>query len=187
MPRQIEAGLQEAVVRYLRLTLRDCVVFSIPNGGLRSFKTAKLMKRTGALAGVFDLEILAPGGRCFFMEIKADKGALSPAQQVFKLALIRMGHPYAVIRSLDDVEAALIQWGLKQQRSSYVRVKATEDAAKSITLWDMGITSGQDGAAPVHRIEERAGLVLAEENPPAATGKPPTKNKKPTRPRRAIW
>ena len=55
MPRQIEAGLQEAVIRYLGLTLRDCVVFSIPNGGLRSFKTAKLMKRTGALAGVFDL------------------------------------------------------------------------------------------------------------------------------------
>jgi hypothetical protein len=123
--RQIEAGFQEAVVRYLRLTLRDCVCFAIPNGGHRSYKTAKLMKRTGALAGVFDLQILTPGGRSFFLECKAGKGKLSPEQDVFKLALIRMGFDYAVIRNMDDVEAALFQWGLKRS-ARYADIRNTE-------------------------------------------------------------
>jgi hypothetical protein len=84
-----------------------------------------LMKRTGALAGVFDLQILTPGGRSFFLECKAGKGKLSPEQDVFKLALIRMGFDYAVIRNMDDVEAALFQWGLKRS-ARYADIRNTE-------------------------------------------------------------
>jgi len=113
--RQIEAGFQEAVVRYLRLSLRDCVIYHNANGGARSYKTAKLMKRIGVLAGVFDLTILTPGGRAIFIECKTKGGALSPSQTAFKLALIRMGFEYAVIRNFDDLEAGLIQWGLKKR------------------------------------------------------------------------
>jgi hypothetical protein len=114
MARQIEAGFQEAVVNYLRVTLRDCIVYHNANGGARSYKTAKLMKRIGVLAGVFDLTILAPGGRVFFVECKAKSGSLSPEQNAFKLALIRLGIGYAVIKNFDDLELALMQWGLKK-------------------------------------------------------------------------
>jgi hypothetical protein len=94
--------------------LRDCIVYHNANGGARSYKTAKLMKRIGVLAGVFDLTILAPGGQIFFIECKAKSGSLSPEQTAFKLALIRLGIRYAVIKNFDDLEAALIQWGLKK-------------------------------------------------------------------------
>jgi len=73
------------------------------------------MKRIGVLAGVFDLTILAPGGRAIFIECKTKSGALSPSQTAFKLALIRMGFEYAVIKNFDDLEAGLVQWGLKKR------------------------------------------------------------------------
>jgi hypothetical protein len=133
--RQIEAGLQEAIVRYLRLTLPRCVVFAVPNGGKRSLKTARLMKRTGALAGVFDLCLLAPGGKAFFIEIKAGKGQLTDSQNVFKLALIRMGFPYVVARDVGDIQAALVHWGLTSE---------SNDASRSLFQREQ---SGQDGQA----------------------------------------
>jgi hypothetical protein len=149
MPRQIEAGLQEAVVRYLRLMLRDCVVYHTPNGGKRSFKTAKLMKRIGTFSGVFDLTILAPVGRAFFMEIKQGKGRLSEEQEAFRLALIRMGHPYCIVRSLDDAILALETWGLTKRS-----VCNAVDNGDGL----FGNSGGQDGTAALQGGKKRMGL-----------------------------
>jgi hypothetical protein len=104
-----ETRLHVAVMDYLRRVLIDCRAFHIPNGGKRSAETARLMKRLGTMPGVFDIEILAPGPRTFWIECKTDSGRLSEEQESFKVDLIRFGFPYAVVRSLDDVRDFIIQ------------------------------------------------------------------------------
>jgi hypothetical protein len=71
-----------------------------------------LMKRLGVLPGVFDLVVLAPGPFVGFMECKAGKEDLSDSQEEFRKQLILMGFQYFVVRSLDDVKAAIEAWRL---------------------------------------------------------------------------
>lgn len=106
---QKETRLHCAAIRYLRVVCPDCVTFHVGNGGKRSKETARLMKALGVLPGVFDLCLLAPGGKTFWLEAKADHGRLSEDQQWFKYELIKMGFPYVVFRSLDDVRDFIIQ------------------------------------------------------------------------------
>lgn len=162
MPRQIEAGLQEAVVRYLRLALHDCVVYHTPNGGRRSHKTAKLMKRIGTLSGVFDITILAPVGRAFFMEVKHGSGRLSPEQEVFRMALIRMGHPYCVVRSLDDAILALETWGLTRRRSA----RAVET---DLLPREPGRQDNQNSKGRISRMGPGSGSLISDTPTPIKT------------------
>jgi hypothetical protein len=112
-----EVRLHAAVMRYLRTVLVDCRAFHIPNGGKRSAETARLMKALGTMPGVFDIEILAPGPRTFWLECKSDTGRLSDEQESFRVDLIKMGFPYAVVRSLDDVRDFILQNGIPNRLS----------------------------------------------------------------------
>ena len=58
----------------------------------------------GVHAGVPDLVLLLPGGLCAFIEIKADKGRLSPAQKAFRNTAEVLGFPFAECRAVDEVE-----------------------------------------------------------------------------------
>jgi hypothetical protein len=166
MPKQIEAGLQEAVVRYLRLMLRDCVVYHTPNGGKRSIKTAKLMKRIGTFSGVFDLTILAPGGRTYFIELKKNaKEKLTDNQDLFKLALIRMGFTYAVAWNLDQVQLALETWGLTKRS-----VRNAVDNGDGL----FGNSSGQDGTTTEGRKKRMGSSPLTQALQNASTTKAET-------------
>jgi hypothetical protein len=107
-----ETRLQCAVVDYMRTVCPDCLTWHAANGGMRSKETARLMKRLGVLPGVFDLVVLAPGPFIGFMECKAGKGRLSEDQEWFRKQLILMGFQYCVVRSLDDVKAAIEAWRL---------------------------------------------------------------------------
>jgi hypothetical protein len=98
-----------AALKYLRLVCPDCLTLHVPNGGLRSKETARLMSALGTTPGVFDLCLLTPDARCFFLEAKSDKGRLSEAQEWFKRQLILMGFSYVVFRSLGDIEAFVLQ------------------------------------------------------------------------------
>lgn len=112
-----ETRLHSAVVRFLRTVAPQCVTFHIANGGKRSPETARLMKALGVLPGVFDLCLLAPGARVFFLECKAGAGHLSESQREFQCELIRLGIPYAEVRSLEDVRTALAQWGVETREA----------------------------------------------------------------------
>ena len=101
---QKETRLHCAAVRYLRVTCPDCIVFHVGNGGKRSKETARLMQALGVTAGVFDLILIGPDGRHFYLEAKSDKGRLSEAQKWSKKELILRGIPYAIFRSLDDIK-----------------------------------------------------------------------------------
>lgn len=120
MTRRREDALQRAIVTYLRAALsqQGYRVFAVPNGGARTKIEGAIMKATGTLAGVADLQILGPGGRSWFIEVKTDEGRLSPPQQDFQFFCIARGVPYAVCRSIDDVKAALLSWGLDRRAAA---------------------------------------------------------------------
>lgn len=110
--RNEETRLQCAVVDYMRRICPDCLTWHAANGGRRTPETARLMKRLGVMPGVFDLVVMGPGPFVGFMECKVGKEKLSENQEWFRTELIKMGFSYAVVRSLDDVKAAIIQWRL---------------------------------------------------------------------------
>jgi hypothetical protein len=108
-----ETRLQCAVVDYMRTVCPDCLTWHAANGGKRSKETARLMKRLGVLPGVFDLVVLAPGPFVGFMECKSwRRQACQTIRNGFEEQLILMGFQYCVVRSLDDVKAAIEAWRL---------------------------------------------------------------------------
>lgn len=110
----VEDAIQSSIVAFLRAALpaERFKIFSIPNGGARSKTEASRMKATGTLAGVWDICILGPGGGSFWLEVKKDDGKLSPEQRGMREFMEAMQVPHAVVRSIDQAEAAVRGWGL---------------------------------------------------------------------------
>jgi hypothetical protein len=107
-----EHQLQSALCNYLDLSLkRDLDYFAIPNGGLRNIRVAASLKAEGVKRGVPDICIMLPYGRVGWMELKTTKGRQSLEQKGFEARCARIGHPYALVRSIDDAQAALMEWG----------------------------------------------------------------------------
>ena len=110
---QRELPIQKAIMRYLDLALPESYrAFHPANGGARSARTAAMMKALGVKAGVADIVILRPGAPAAMIEVKAEKGSPSPAQKEWCGWAEKHGHPYAVCRSVDDVQVALRLWGV---------------------------------------------------------------------------
>jgi VRR-NUC domain len=107
-----EARIQAAIVEWARVVAPDILIFSIPNGGLRSKAEAARMKWTGVVAGVPDLCVIAPSGRAFFIEVKTPGGRLSPEQHAIFDHLVTLGTPAAIVRSIDDARLAFAEWSI---------------------------------------------------------------------------
>jgi hypothetical protein len=108
-----EQAAQRAIVDYLRLAVPRAVVFHVPNGGWRSRAEAGILKSLGVVAGVSDLVILFHDGRVAFVEIKADKGRVSQAQNDFLAAVAGFGHLTAIVRGVSDMGDRLAEWGVR--------------------------------------------------------------------------
>lgn len=102
-----EARSQAAIVEYVRLVAPEIIIFSVPNGGLRSKAEAARLKWTGVLAGVLDLVLVLPDGRSAFWEVKTPKGRLSADQREFIARLEALDHAWAVVRDIDDARREL--------------------------------------------------------------------------------
>jgi hypothetical protein len=63
----------------------------------------------GCIAGVPDMIILYKGF-AHFLEIKADDGSVSPAQQVVGVAILMAGARYGIARSPGEVVQHLDRW-----------------------------------------------------------------------------
>lgn len=119
MPRRTmnrpEEALHRAVAQYLVLIESGCGFFWFhpANGGARSKAEAGIMKALGVKAGTPDIAIVHRG-RALFIELKAPKGRVSPAQKKTIPAIEAAGAPCAICRSLDDVQANLKTWGILQ-------------------------------------------------------------------------
>lgn len=113
-----EARVQAACIAFVRAVAPDCLVFAVPNGGLRSKSEASRMRWTGTLAGVPDMILLAPGARAIFIEVKADKGRLSPEQSEVIEWIERLGFSCWIVRSVDDMRAVLQRHQIKTREAA---------------------------------------------------------------------
>lgn len=102
-----EADIQRAIVRYLDAVLVDALRFAIPNAARRTKGGKASNGVAGLLPGIPDLCIVERGGRAMFLEVKAEDGEVSPAQSAVLTRMHGLGIPYAVVRGIDDVRAAL--------------------------------------------------------------------------------
>ena len=105
--RHDEEDFQRDVCKFLPLALPvDAVFFAIPNGGLRSKKTAARLSGQGVRAGVPDL-CICWRGRAYFLELKTTSGRMSVDQRNMARVLNYCGCPVMLCRSLPEVEAQL--------------------------------------------------------------------------------
>lgn len=110
--------LQITVVRFLRVAAPGLLYWHVPNGGARSPGEGRKFKDMGTLPGVADLSFVLPDGRAAFIELKTLKGRQEPTQKAFEEACQNNNAPYAVCRSLKEVEATLTGWGIKLRARS---------------------------------------------------------------------
>jgi len=106
-----EHDLQSELVEYLE-QFPGIYVFAIPNAGFRTLRMGARMKREGMRAGMADLGIMLPAGRIGWLEIKRPKaGRQSVQQKAFQRRCLRLGHPYAIVRTMDEAKHILKLWG----------------------------------------------------------------------------
>lgn len=106
-----ESGIQAAIMGFLDRALPASYrAFAVPNGGKRNAITGAILKREGVKAGVPDICIVRAGGSIAFLEVKAPQGSLSNSQREFRDWCGENGVPFAVVRGIGDVEAALLDW-----------------------------------------------------------------------------
>jgi hypothetical protein len=120
-----EADLQRAVVSAVRVALpRTAIVQHCANEvtepGPRGARRQAILTGMGVHPGFADLMVLCDG-RVLFLELKSPKGRLSPAQEVFREAVLAQGFGWALVRSLDDALGALADHGFTTRVSSRAR------------------------------------------------------------------
>jgi hypothetical protein len=100
-----------AVVDLLRRAAKPGWIFlHIPNGEYRDDQTAQLLKRMGVLSGAYDILLIGPTGRHYWLELKRGNAPPSAAQVWFGTELRSRNIPSAVARSFDDAVAWLKTW-----------------------------------------------------------------------------
>ena len=103
-----ESALQAQLSEFLDLSLRPGLRWSaIENGGKRHLLTAIRLKKNGVKAGTPDIFVMLPEGKIAWLELKIKGGALSPPQKAFRDDAKRLGHHWAVARTLDEAIAYL--------------------------------------------------------------------------------
>lgn len=85
-----------------RLDLSRVLYFHPANEGKRGWGAIRAFHRNGGKAGVADLVILLPWGRCVFVELKTPSNKQTPSQIAFEHAVKQRGFEYYVWRSVDD-------------------------------------------------------------------------------------
>ena len=109
-----EARRQAAIVSFVRLVAPHILIWAVPNGGFRTKAEAARLRWTGTLAGVLDLTLALPDGRSAFWETKVPKtGRLSDDQLKIIDLLEKLGHVWAVVRSIDDARVELERLGVE--------------------------------------------------------------------------
>ncbi len=111
--RNAEAKIQAAIVEYVRTVAPQVLIWAVPNGGLRTKAEAARLKWTGVMAGVPDLTLALPGGKCAFWEVKTAGGRCSKDQHTIMARLQLLGHPCAVVRDIEEARWELATLGVQ--------------------------------------------------------------------------
>lgn len=116
-PTLLERPVQRNIVEFLEaLGLR---VAAVPNGAalggdLKSrVKRINAMKKDGLRTGFPDLIVYGrKPGQVGVMEVKREVGGgLDEDQEGWRDFFLEVGHPWAMVRGIDDAQAALKTWG----------------------------------------------------------------------------
>ena len=107
-----EDDLQRQVILMLKTRLLPNTLYHhSPNEGMRKVQFKMKLKSMGTRFGWPDLEIFAPShetitskNETLFIELKLAKGKLSPNQVSIRDSLISAGFPWALCRSVEEVE-----------------------------------------------------------------------------------
>ena len=110
-----EYYLQRQVILMLKNRLLSNTLYHhSPNEGVRKVQFKMKLKSMGTRFGWPDLEIFAPAhetitskNETLFVELKLNKGKLSPNQVSIRDSLISAGFPWALCRSVEEVETFL--------------------------------------------------------------------------------
>lgn len=107
-----EHSIQVSLINELAYKLRpELVRCAIPNGGLRNVRVAQQMKAEGLQPGMPDLCFAMEGGRTSWLEMKAERGALSDMQWGIRRKLEALGHNWAMARTVEEAMKHLSAWG----------------------------------------------------------------------------
>jgi hypothetical protein len=116
--RRPEQQLQRAVLQHLELRSAPNVYwFHVGNGGWRTPIEAKVFKSLGVKPGVPDL-ILIRGGKTYGLELKADKGRLTPVQATAHVLMRAAGAEVEVAVGIDAALRTLEAWRLLKGRAA---------------------------------------------------------------------
>lgn len=63
--------------------------------------------------GTSDIKVWLKGGKSLFIEVKSEKGGLSPIQSQFMAKISRLGYDYHVVRCVKDLEDILNKAGVQ--------------------------------------------------------------------------
>lgn len=101
-PPVTERTIQRQILAAFARDWAECIVFHVPNGEKRDLRTAAELKKDGVLAGIFDLGVIAPLGKTYWIEVKTDIGVLSDAQKDIHKRTKQNGHEVYVMRHVND-------------------------------------------------------------------------------------
>ena len=107
-----EDQIHRAVVQHLKARARKGAFWwHTPNGGQRNKTEAARFVGLGVKSGVPDLIILSRG-KTFGLELKAEKGRVTPIQKSVHEEMRAAGATVEVAFGLDDALAQLVEWGI---------------------------------------------------------------------------
>ena len=107
--KHLESKLQTTCVKWFRLQYPNYLLFAIPNGGARDLITGAIMKREGVVPGVPDLFLAHATFESYglFIEMKSDKGKLSPNQIYVRSKLELAGYHVEICNSFESFKSVI--------------------------------------------------------------------------------
>ena len=112
VPEPSETQIQQSFIQYLDLCAhRDLVYWAVPNGGKRSKVEAARLKAEGVRAGVPDVHFIFRGV-FHVLEIKTNKGRVSPEQKLMMECMKAAGTVVAVAHGTDSCMSQVKAWGM---------------------------------------------------------------------------
>lgn len=108
-----EHNIQAAIIRWARYNEVNFPalkwLYAVPSGGHRHVAVAVKLKAEGVRRGIPDLFLPCPtqSRHGLYIEVKTEKGVLTPEQREFRQYALENKYEHTVVRSVDEFEKAI--------------------------------------------------------------------------------